>query len=48
METIQAVVESKEIVAEIQSEQAAAELVRSLSAVELSAVGGGMGALIFA
>lgn len=49
METMQAVVESKEtqVVVDQQSEQALAEVVRSLSAVELSAVGGGSGTALF-
>jgi hypothetical protein len=49
METIQAVVESKEIqvTAEQKSDQATAEIVRSLSAIELSAVGGGTSAIAF-
>jgi hypothetical protein len=43
METIQALVESKETqsLAEQQSDQALAEIVRSLSAIEMSSVGGG-------
>jgi uncharacterized protein (UPF0261 family) len=49
METIQAVVESKETHATVEqmSERAAAEVLRNLSAIELSAVGGGSGTALF-